>query len=611
MARSEGARQIIGALFENGWSDLIGRANLSRPKQMSRAASGHTPAIFKAIKRGGCSTRSDLKGQLTYLTTKASHVIDSRGEFSRAGALGEKEIDKLVKRFASRWDERFTPKMGNTTHLLMAFPIGTKGQDVREMVGELCERFFQGEKSHFDYVAAVHEDRDHPHAHVVLNRRSKDGEMFYLGEDHRFNYDAFREAMVEIGAKYRIRLEATKRLDRGVLTYKAPIAEIYKAKDEGRAPVERQRVGKSLDVALAEVARASRTYSDLSAEATAENRQDLAEALFEASAILARGEALKPDGVIYMAEADRYEDIASDFRGRVQSIEEMAAQMPPDRRASVEKELNDVLRSVSHLGPLGLHSETLRQDASNAGIYSARNIDQTQIGRLKDNQTRAEIDTALRGTGISSGQVISRMQIGAENAALERRWLADDLKAIAAEEELDLDIPAERLKAAELLDQTHVKLGEALSRVPILRDSGVRDEGHAARAEGQGAETVSSEGVSHRPRIAEVLAAMRLSVNAEPLKDDRARLEFREEIETELDDEALDRLEKGDADALREIAEDRLDRLYLAKAYLHSHEATATGPVMEGVKAAISEERVEAERLRDLDSEKHKGPRHG
>ena len=34
---------------------------------------------------------------------------------------------------------------------------GTRGEDVAETTREICERFFQGEGSHFDYIAAVHE----------------------------------------------------------------------------------------------------------------------------------------------------------------------------------------------------------------------------------------------------------------------------------------------------------------------------------------------------------------------------------------------------------------------------------------------------------------------
>ena len=92
--------------------------------------------------------------------------------------------------------------------------------------------------------------------------------MFFLGKDHHFNYDAFRLAMVEAAQVHGIRLEATRRLDRGVTTYRAEIDEVYKARDEGRSPVERQRTGADLAAALETVARSALTYRGLAVEAS-------------------------------------------------------------------------------------------------------------------------------------------------------------------------------------------------------------------------------------------------------------------------------------------------------------------------------------------------------
>ena len=103
--------------------------------------------------------------------------------------------------------------------------------------------------------------------------------MFFLGKDHHFNYDAFRVAMVEAAQVHGIRLEATRRLDRGVTTYRAEIDEVYKARDEDRPPVERQRTGADLAAALETVARNALTYRGLAVEASRSNFDDVAEAL--------------------------------------------------------------------------------------------------------------------------------------------------------------------------------------------------------------------------------------------------------------------------------------------------------------------------------------------
>jgi type IV secretion system T-DNA border endonuclease VirD2 len=118
---------------------------------MVRAARGYSPAIFKPIAKGGCHTGAQLKAQLTYLTTKSSHILDSRGTHDGKKTLTETEIDRVVRRFENQWGERHSPKLGHTSHLLMAFPVGTSGEEVRAITESICERFFQGEGSQCAY----------------------------------------------------------------------------------------------------------------------------------------------------------------------------------------------------------------------------------------------------------------------------------------------------------------------------------------------------------------------------------------------------------------------------------------------------------------------------
>uniref|UniRef100_UPI0040489C45 relaxase/mobilization nuclease domain-containing protein n=1 Tax=Yoonia sp. TaxID=2212373 RepID=UPI0040489C45 len=162
------------------------------------------------------------------------NLVGGSGFLDGKSKLDRGEIKDLTERFAKRWSAEFKPKLGQTTHLLMSFPIGTRGEDVRDIATDVAERFFQTEEGHFDYIIAVHEDRDHPHAHLVLNRRSQEGEFFYLARNHRFNYDDFRLAMVEEAETYGVRLEATRRVDRGEVHYPAKTREVYAAKEEGR-----------------------------------------------------------------------------------------------------------------------------------------------------------------------------------------------------------------------------------------------------------------------------------------------------------------------------------------------------------------------------------------
>ena len=345
MERSDRVRGIDPALFDRGWSRVSGSwQGLSKGAQMVRAARGYSPAIFKAISKGGCHTGAQLRAQLTYLTTKSTHILDSRGTHDGKKQLSEAEINRVARRFENQWNERYSPKLGHTSHLLMAFPVGTSGEEVRDITQAVCEKFFQGEGSQFDYIAAIHQDRAHPHAHIVLNRRSKDGEMFFLGKDHHFNYDAFREAMVEAARVHGIRLEATRRLDRGVTTYRAETLEIYKARDEGRRPVERQRTGADLAAALETVRSNALIYRGLAAEASRSNFDDVAEALERASTILASGGQIQSDGAIYMSQDEAaFDTLITEFSQNIRQIEAAIDRAPAAEKPVIERKLTDVL----------------------------------------------------------------------------------------------------------------------------------------------------------------------------------------------------------------------------------------------------------------------------
>jgi len=479
MRLNDAVHDVTGEIFRDGWSRIRGSMqglHVSKQKQLVRAAAGHRAAVFKAIRGGGTHTKSELTAQLEYLTTKSSHIVDSSGFLDGNAKLEAREIRDLTERFAKRWQGGFRPKLGQTTHMLMSFPVGTRGEDVRDIVSAVAERFFQTDEGHFDYIIAVHEDRDHPHAHIVLNRRSQEGEFFFLGRNHRFNYDDFRLAMVEEAERYGVRLEATRRLDRGVVHYPPRTREVYAAKDEGRMPESRSRVGADLDRTLQEIANTRTVYHALAAEASRENREDIADALFRAGELLAKGGKLTSEGGVYMAEEHSFEDLRIHYAEQVERIQGMIAEKPETERPKLEKSLNEIQSRLAHMQPLGLRSMTLTEKPSEGGVYSETNIDAAQLERLREPEVRAEIDTALRGTEISSSVVIARMETGAQNAALERQWIADDLARVAERGGLNLERRADLEAARETLNRAHVQLGMALERAGVLREDGIVEE---------------------------------------------------------------------------------------------------------------------------------------
>jgi type IV secretion system T-DNA border endonuclease VirD2 len=509
MRLNDAVHAVTGEVFRDGWSRVRGSMqglHVAKQKQLMRAAAGHRPAVFKAIRGGGTHTKSQLMNQLDYLTTKSTHIVDSSGFLDGKTKLEAKDIKDLTERFAKRWDAGFKPKLGQTTHMLMSFPIGTRGEDVRDIATDVAERFFQTGEGHFDYIIAVHEDRDHPHAHLVLNRRSQEGEFFYLGRNHRFNYDDFRLAMVEEAEKYGVRLEATRRVDRGVVHYPARTSEVYAAKEEGRAPRERERVGADLTRTLAEIANTRTVYHSLAAEASREAREDIAAALFRAGEVLAHGGQVDRTGDVYMAEDQSFEDLRSLYAEKLARVQGMIAEKSDAERPVLEKRLIEIQTQVQHMQPLGLRSSTLSETPSEGGIYSEANIDNSQLARLAEPDLKSRIDAALRGTGISTSEVVARIETGASSAALEHQWIANDLSKVAEARDLNLERRADLEQARDILNDVHVALGTLLELENVLRRDGVVE-----------AEAVSERFHYHEDSVRAMEGTIRQEMRAEGL----------------------------------------------------------------------------------------------
>lgn len=618
MRLNDAVNAVTGEVFQDGWSRIRGSMqglHVSKQRQHVRAAAGHRAAVFKAIRGGGTNSKSELTNQLGYLTTKSTHIVDSSGFLDGKSKLNSREIKDLTERFAKRWSAGFKPKLGQTTHMLMSFPIGTDGEDVRDIASDVAERFFQNDAGHFDYIIAVHEDRDHPHAHIVLNRRSQEGEFFYLARNHRFNYDDFRLAMVEEAEKYGVRLEATRRIDRGVVHYPPRTREVYAAKSEGREAEQRERVGADLERALAEIANTREIYQSLAAEASRENRDDIADALFRAGEVLARGGRLNLEGGIYMAEEQSFDDLRTRYADQVARVQGMIAETPEVQRPKLEKSLNEIQARLAHMQPLGLRSVTLTERPSEGGVYSEENIERERLDRLQDPDVRAQVDTALRGTGISTGVVVARMEAGAQNAALERQWIADDLARVAQTDGLNLERRADLAQARETLNRVHVQLGVTLERERVLREDGVIEEFREdlfdrdlVVAREVGRETAARPNANED--VQRVIAHERDGNLSSPFVDDDARLSYREAVERELDDAQVAALRVGDADVFKARIEDRLDRLYAAKAYLQSDAATANSEAARAVVEEIADREYERDRADLVDGETDRGRTH-
>ncbi|GAA0283557.1 relaxase/mobilization nuclease domain-containing protein [Rhodovulum strictum] len=241
---------------------LSPQAAAARAHELWRVAQGSRAAVLKKIARGGAHTARELGRQVDYLFSKSEGIFGNMVEHDpEARSLSPDERKALIADWSDGWAG--AAKNGHTTHLLMSFPADVRPDTARTIAELWAFEMFQSgdhQDEEWAYVAALHTDRAHPHVHIVLNNRGlMSGAWFFMARDHVFNFQMMKQRMVAIAAEQGVFLDASSRLDRGILTYGPSRAEIERARAEGRAPVEKRREGPALEAALAEVAQSGET----------------------------------------------------------------------------------------------------------------------------------------------------------------------------------------------------------------------------------------------------------------------------------------------------------------------------------------------------------------
>ncbi|MCJ9719966.1 relaxase/mobilization nuclease domain-containing protein [Agrobacterium sp. SHOUNA12C] len=218
-------------------------------------------AVAHRVINGGCKTPKRIAKQIKYLariglnfSSKDGAEEDSKPavKLRLSARYGEAELKpKDIDRFSHSWalqsgiyqpgQSEADSKKELTTHFAVSFPPGTP-LDAAEKAGLEWARilFYSGRfGAEWDYFTAFHTDREHPHTHIVVNRRAFPPENSHVsamgkwlkiahryepdetlaaekGKEFGINYKILRDMQVEAAAKFGILLEATSRKERGL-----------------------------------------------------------------------------------------------------------------------------------------------------------------------------------------------------------------------------------------------------------------------------------------------------------------------------------------------------------------------------------------------------------
>lgn len=438
----------------------------SASSRLQRAGARDGPAVFKTVRNAGATSREGLKGQLNYIfqAEKVYSIIDSRGRFERFDAPDNNALNQLTREWSNDW-WKSTPKLGHTSHLIFSFPKGVSHEKVeaitRDVLGEMLEGRGRDSAPSYKYVAAVHHDRDHPHAHVVVNRRGSDGQLLTMRRGAELSYEGFRESMARHADRYGVRLDPTFRYERGIARKQPSLIEQIMARKGNRAAeqrplTERDRIEIDTPVKYTQIA-----YSALAVVAQNADAERLAlhyerlSDLIDTTRSDVTSERITPMQDLSDSEVevfDRYLQLATE---KMVEAERAIAEKPASERVAAEIELADIMADLTRLNPEHPYARDLHEPPSINSIYSAERGERADA--LRSPEAVRAIEGVARDYGLDAPTIIARMEHDPGTKYTEQVWAVDDMQRM-------LDA---RLIEVHTKDELIAKLGEAYDR---LRD---------------------------------------------------------------------------------------------------------------------------------------------
>jgi type IV secretion system T-DNA border endonuclease VirD2 len=426
----------------------------SRASQLWRFALGSNAAVLKKIGKGGTANAKELTAQMDYLFSKSASVFGNGVVLDAdAKGLSKDERRDIVGDWVEDW--RGSPKNGHTTHLLMSFPSHVRPEKAKLIAETWAFEMFQSGEHQDDvwsYVAALHTDKAHPHAHIVVNNRGTlNDSWFYMAKEHVFNLEVMKDRMVAIAAEEGVFLDATSRAERGLLSYGPSRAEIERARVEGRAPEERPREGKALEDALATMERTADAMRSLQHVAALTGLPEIGEKIAKAEEALRRGGVLQPFPVAAVT-ADRA-NLDRHFSGWMEETEGKIRKMPVAERKEMRDELYGYAIDIAE-GLGDVRGVQLLQMLPQAALYATglagnrltwgREVVDLQPGAA--DRLKADIINKAKFLGLSGDRMAERLETGAANAWEERDWVRSDLITLSGRRRTDLRKPDQSRK---------------------------------------------------------------------------------------------------------------------------------------------------------------------
>ncbi|PZQ96173.1 MAG: hypothetical protein DI533_17205 [Cereibacter sphaeroides] len=356
-----------------GVDGRLGTPAERRTRALLRNAGGPRSwqSVVKRIAGGSARTPQELKRLLDY-------VAREEGVQSTWCNLAgyERDFDPArTGRTAEFWSSTWTgaPKRGHADHIVLSFPRGTDPEQAERIARDWGQAVFgSGEFGDvWRYVAALHKDTDHVHAHFVVDKHGiEQGRFLSICRHAELNFDVMRELHAEISQSHGLNILASSRLSRGIIENPPRQSEIRMAQGTGNttppAPppmseAERECRLEALQgfahdyASLGELAGLAAVASPEAGATSFLNR--LAAALGASATALSHGVPLMPDLSLH-AEGDAAARIEAARGVMIASASEawdaIRAMEPSAERVDLERSFAEQARSSLRLAPENL-----------------------------------------------------------------------------------------------------------------------------------------------------------------------------------------------------------------------------------------------------------------
>lgn len=503
-----------GRTGDGGAAGRLGSAKERRSRALLRnaAAPRSWQSVVKRIVGGSTRTPQELKRLLDYVSREEGVQSTWCNLAGYDRDFDPERIGRIAEVWSSTWNG--APKRGHTDHIILSFPRGVDVDRAEAVARDWGQAVF-GSGDFGDvwrYVAALHKDTDHLHAHFVVDKHGIDqGRFMSICRHAALNFDVMRELHAEISQEHGLNIVASTRLSRGLIENAPRETEMRAAHASGKTtpppppPMSDGERARRLDTLQGfardydELGQIAGLASASGAEPTATSfLTRLAAALGASASALRQGVPQMPDATLHAEgdaaariEAARAEMIAS----ATEAWQAIRAMEPSVERVELERSFADQARASLKLAPdnllLAEHARAAERSDDpyhNPILASLARLDQGMTeGISLDEGLRATLahvrdeigerltallairEDELRTAGTSVEEMVARFSLAERSEGQRASWIAEQTNTMQKVFWMETERALGQEVRAELAAFTLApELAEAVAREQML-----------------------------------------------------------------------------------------------------------------------------------------------